>query len=99
MSITQFHYRPERGKLTSQLKIPKGTVLYSRPVEGVPCKFRTCYDTTLWPIKILQAQWTTPDRISSSLAQLGSRGSCASRSSASRTFPSTSLTWRHSPFI
>jgi len=63
MSITQFHTDPERGKLTSSLKVPKGTVLYSRPVEGVPCKFRTCYDTTLWPIKILQAQWTTPDRI------------------------------------
>ncbi|MGA9389774.1 MAG: type VI secretion system baseplate subunit TssF [Candidatus Sulfotelmatobacter sp.] len=63
MSITQFHTDPERGKLTSSLKIPKGTILYSRPVEGVPCKFRTCYDTTVWPIKIVQAQWTTPDRI------------------------------------
>lgn len=63
MSIVQFHSDPERGKLTSSLKIPKGTVLYSRPVEGVPCKFRTCYDATLWPFKVSQTQWMTPDRI------------------------------------
>ncbi len=63
MTIAQFHSDPDSGKLTSSLKIPKGTVLYSRPVEGVPCKFRTSYDCTLWPLKILQAQWMTPDRV------------------------------------
>ncbi len=47
MSVAQFHTDAEQGKLTSALKIPKGTVLYSRPVEGVPCKFRTSYDTTV----------------------------------------------------
>ena len=63
MTVAQFHTDPESGKLTSSLKIPKGTVLYSRPVEGVPCKFRTAYDTTLWPFKVSQAQWMSPDRI------------------------------------
>src|SRR6202022_932873 len=63
MSVAQLHTDMEQGKLTSSLKIPKGTVLYSRPVEGVPCKFRTSYDVTLWPFKISQAQWMTPDRI------------------------------------
>jgi len=63
MTVAQFHTDPEAGKLTSSLKIPKGTVLYSRPVEGVPCKFRTSYDVTLWPCKISQAQWMTPDRL------------------------------------
>jgi type VI secretion system protein ImpG len=63
MTVAQFHADPESGKLTSALKIPKGTVLYSRPVEGVPCKFRTSYDTTLWPFKVSQAQWMTPDRV------------------------------------
>ena len=63
MTVAQFHTDPDSGKLTSALKIPKGTVLYSRPVEGVPCKFRTSYDTTLWPFKVSQAQWMTPDRV------------------------------------
>ena len=63
MTVAQFHTDPDSGKLTSSLKIPKGTVLYSRPVEGVPCKFRTSYDCTLWPLKVAQAQWMTPDRV------------------------------------
>jgi type VI secretion system protein ImpG len=63
MSVAEFHSDPEGGKLTSKLEIPKGTVLYSRPVEGAPCKFRTCYNATLWPFKVTQAQWLTPDRL------------------------------------
>lgn len=63
MTIAEFQTDPERGKLTSSLRVPKGTVLYSRPVEGVPCKFRTCYDATVWPVKVSQAQWLSPDRL------------------------------------
>jgi len=67
MSIAEFHTDPERGKLTSGLPVPKGTVLYSRPVEGVPCKFRTSYDATVWPLKVARAQWMTPDRLNPAL--------------------------------
>ncbi|HUI40340.1 MAG TPA: type VI secretion system baseplate subunit TssF [Terriglobia bacterium] len=67
MSVVEFHADPERGKLTTRLPIPRGTVLYSRPVEGVPCKFRTCYDTALWPFRVSQAQWLTPDRLNPAL--------------------------------
>lgn len=63
MSVVEFHLDPEQGKLTTGLKIPRDTVLYSRPVDGFPCKFRTCYDTTIWPLRVAAAQWTTPDRI------------------------------------
>lgn len=67
MSVAEFQTDSERGKLTSSLLVRKGTVLYSRPVEGVPCKFRTCYDTTVWPLKVSQAQWLTPDRLTPAL--------------------------------
>ncbi len=63
MSVVEIHLDPEQGKLSTGLKIPRGTTLYSRPVDGVPCKFRTCYDTTLWPMAVAQAQWKTPDRL------------------------------------
>jgi len=63
MSIAEFRLDPERGKLTTGLKIERGTVLYSRPVGGVPCKFRTCYDSTLWPLNVSAAGWTTPDQL------------------------------------
>ncbi|MBK9169574.1 MAG: type VI secretion system baseplate subunit TssF [Bryobacterales bacterium] len=63
MSIVEFELDKDQGKLTTGLKIPRKTDLYSRPVAGVPCKFRTCYDTTLFPLKIVSAEWTTPDRL------------------------------------
>ncbi len=63
MAIVEFTVDLEQGKLTTGLPIPRETMLYSRPVAGVPCKFRTCYDTTLWPIGVSAAEWKTPDRL------------------------------------
>src|SRR6476660_4900790 len=64
MSLVEFQLDPEQGKLTTGYKIPRDTLLYSRPVGGVPCKFRSCYDTTLWPLAVAAAQWLSPDRLS-----------------------------------
>lgn len=63
MSVVEFHIDPEQGKLSTGLRIPRGAMLYSRPVDGVPCKFHTCYDTILWPLTVAEASWRTPDRI------------------------------------
>lgn len=63
MSMVEFHVDPEQGKMMSGLKIPRGTMLYSRPVAGEPCKFQTCYDTSLWPVTVAAAEWKTPDRL------------------------------------
>ena len=69
MSLVELRLDPEQGKLTTGLRVPRETLLYSRPVggsgplAGVTCKFRTCYDTTLWPVTVAATQWTTPDRL------------------------------------
>jgi len=63
MAVVQFRLDIEQGKLTTGWPVPKETTLYSQPVSGVPCKFRTCYETTLWPITITAAEWRTPDRL------------------------------------
>jgi type VI secretion system protein ImpG len=63
MTIADFRVNPEQGQIGAGLKIPRGSVLSSRPVAGVPCKFRTCYDTYLWPLSIVAAEWKTPDRL------------------------------------
>ena len=63
MSIVEFQVDLEQGKLTTGLDIPRESILYSRPVAGVPCKFRTCYDTTLWPLSVSATEWTSPDRL------------------------------------
>ena len=38
MSIVEFFLDPEQGKLTSGFRIDSGSLLYSKPVAGVPCK-------------------------------------------------------------
>ena len=63
MSIAEFHPDPEQGKLTTGFHIAKNAMLYSRPVQGIPCKFRTGFDTTLWPLQVSAARWTSPDRL------------------------------------
>ncbi len=63
MSVVEFEVDPEQGKVSTGLTIPRDTLLYSRPVGGVPCKFRTCYPTTLWPLTVSEAQWVAPDRL------------------------------------
>ncbi|HTM48379.1 MAG TPA: type VI secretion system baseplate subunit TssF [Bryobacteraceae bacterium] len=63
MSIVEFQLDTDQGKLTSGFPIAEGTMLHSRAVGGIPCKFRTCYDTTLWPVSVASAEWKTPDRL------------------------------------
>jgi type VI secretion system protein ImpG len=63
MSVVEFNLDHEQGKMTTGYRLPRGTMLYTRPVDGVPCKFSTCYDVTLWPLTVAAAQWTTPDRL------------------------------------
>ncbi len=53
MAIAQFAL--EAGSLTSGYELERGTKLYSRPVNGTPCRFRTCYPVTLWPIAVTSA--------------------------------------------
>jgi type VI secretion system protein ImpG len=63
MSVAEFQLDLEQGKLTTGLKIDRNSLLYSQPVAGVPCKFRTCYETTLWPLSVTAAEWKSPDRL------------------------------------
>ena len=59
MAIVQFVPDPAQGKQTVGYTIPRGFVVESVPQvetqDGEPCRFRTCYPTTLWPLRIRQA--------------------------------------------
>jgi type VI secretion system protein ImpG len=63
MSIVEFQLDTEKGKLTSGIPIPRDSALQSRPVQGVPCTFRTCYDTVLWPVSVGAAEMKPPSRL------------------------------------
>ncbi len=63
MSLVELELDPELGKLPGGFHVPRGSELRSRPVQGMPCRFRTSYDTSLWPCTIAAAEWTPPDRV------------------------------------
>ncbi len=55
MAITEMSYGSPKDKLTSVQKMERGAKLYSRPVQGTPCHFRTTYETLLFPIELEEA--------------------------------------------
>src|SRR5205085_5863911 len=61
MAIVRF--APKEGTLTTGFAIPRGTGLYSRPIQGTPCRFRTGYDTTVWPIEVVTASLESLDPV------------------------------------
>ena len=74
MSVVQFHLDPDQGKLTTGLNIRQGSNLFSAPVNGMPCKFRTCFDTTIWPVRVRAAEWKSSDSLRPPLPAHGSVG-------------------------
>jgi type VI secretion system protein ImpG len=79
MSVVEFQLDQDKGKLTTGFPIDRGSTLYSKPVNGVPCKFRTCYDTTLWPVNVVSAEWKTPDRLQVPIGLAGANAAAALR--------------------
>lgn len=63
MAIAQFTPDPAQGKLTDGYTLARHTPLYSEPISGTPCRFRTCYPVTLWPLEITAARIGPPDSI------------------------------------
>jgi type VI secretion system protein ImpG len=57
LALVGFELDPEQGALASGYAIPRGTPLYTRPIDGTPCQFRTCFDTHLWPLRVVEAEW------------------------------------------
>lgn len=43
--------------------IAEGTALYSKPVGGTPCQFRTTYPVKLWPVEIISAGLRDPPKL------------------------------------
>jgi len=68
MSIVEMEIDPEQGKLSTGLVVERESTLYSRPVAGAPCKFRTAYETTLWPISVAAAMMTKPELLDPPIA-------------------------------
>ncbi|HVH11842.1 MAG TPA: type VI secretion system baseplate subunit TssF, partial [Longimicrobium sp.] len=59
MSVVQLHPDPERV-MAGGHSVPRDAPLYSRDMGGVQCRFRTCQETTLWPVRVAAARWMAP---------------------------------------
>ncbi len=69
MCIVDMPLDPAQGRLPDGFRVPRGSRLHSRAVQGVPCSFRTVYDTTLWPLTVTKAGWTSADRVGGARAR------------------------------
>jgi type VI secretion system protein ImpG len=56
-SIAHLDVGPLAGQMSKAVTVERGTLLNSRPVRGVPCRFRTSQDVHLLPIKLGHAQF------------------------------------------
>lgn len=61
-SIAQFELGSAGAQMTGSVRVPRATALSSRPVGGVPCKFRTTSEVALAPVRLAHAafQGTLP---------------------------------------
>jgi type VI secretion system protein ImpG len=60
MAIVEFGLDPEQTELTTGTEVPRGTMIETEPIQGEPCRFRSCYPVTLWPIEVRQATISRP---------------------------------------
>ncbi|MCE9535053.1 MAG: type VI secretion system baseplate subunit TssF [Nitrospirae bacterium] len=57
MAIAQLELDPAQGNLTTGPVIKRGTEIFSREINGLPCRFRTTADAELWPLEIVRARY------------------------------------------
>jgi type VI secretion system protein ImpG len=51
-AIAEFALDRAQAELTSGYTIPQGEMVETEPIDGEPCRFRTCYPVTLWPVEV-----------------------------------------------
>ncbi len=56
MAISHFVSGSSKTKQTTAQTIERGASIYSRPIDGAPCRFQTSYDTQLVPIEITSSE-------------------------------------------
>lgn len=58
MSLAEFRLDPDQATQATGWRIPRGARLITPPAgKHTRCRFRTCYDTTLWPLEVQRVGW------------------------------------------
>ncbi len=58
MAVVQFHADRTQAELAAGYTIARESPLETETIEGEPCRFRTCYPVTLWPLDLTDARLT-----------------------------------------
>ncbi|HEX7815917.1 type VI secretion system baseplate subunit TssF [Dyella sp.] len=61
MSIAQLMPAPG-AELTTVQNIPRGTMLLTRAVQGMPVRYRTSYPVDVWPLQVTSASFESVER-------------------------------------
>jgi len=59
-SVVQFVLDAEHAGARMGQTIPRGAMMRSDTVEGSPCRFRTCYPVTIWPLEVTGTRFELP---------------------------------------
>ncbi len=51
-TIIQLELDPEHGKASEGVAVDRHSLLLARAVDGMRCRFRTCFPVRLWPVKV-----------------------------------------------
>lgn len=70
-SATIIQFLPRQQSLSKSHGISKGARLFSKPVDGVQCEFRTCTNVNIHPFEIERV--STTQTLDSSVARIGLR--------------------------
>ena len=60
VAILQFDHDHTRSSTNSVFRLPRGAMLRTQPVNNLACRFRTCFDLDLAPIRISESQCLVP---------------------------------------
>lgn len=53
MTVMQMALDPAEGKVTAGSRVARGTLLSTSAHSGVPCRFQVGWDSTLWPLQVV----------------------------------------------
>lgn len=63
MTVMQMSLSEAQGKITAGLNVPRHTALVASAASGEEVRFRTAWETTLWPLQVVDAQVDDEGRI------------------------------------
>ncbi|MBI4586182.1 MAG: type VI secretion system baseplate subunit TssF [Planctomycetes bacterium] len=60
MAIAEFQLDRGQGSLVEGYPVGRHQTIETEPVDGEPCRFRTCFPVAVWPIEVVSARLGVP---------------------------------------